>query len=139
MKQHFATIRLKTRGAALYEFTPRAKQFVAESGIRTGLLTCFVHHTSASLVIQENADPDVQRDLVNFMERLVSREERLYRHTTEGPDDMPGHIRSMLTQSSLSIPVQNGDLLLGTWQGLYLWEHRTAPHARKISVTIIGE
>ena len=139
MKQHLITIHIKTHGGVLYEFTPGAKDFVADSGIRMGLLTCFVRHTSASLVIQENADPDVQRDLASFMERLVSREERLYRHTTEGPDDMPSHIRSMLTQSSLSIPVQNGKLLLGTWQGLSLFEHRDAPHTREVVLHVIGE
>ena len=139
MKQHLATIRIKTDGAALYEFTSRANSFLLESGIRAGLLTCFVRHTSASLVIQENADPDVQRDLANFMERLVARDERLYRHTTESPDDMPSHIRSMLTQSSLSLPVQNGKPLLGTWQGIYLFEHRDAPHEREVVLHLIGE
>jgi secondary thiamine-phosphate synthase enzyme len=139
VKQHFATIEIRTRGAALHEFTPRAKAFLNESQIRAGLLTCFVRHTSASLVIQENADPDVQRDLANFMERLVSRDEQFYRHTTEGPDDMPSHIRAMLTQSSLSIPVHNGNLLLGRWQGLYLFEHRDAPHEREIILHMIGE
>ena len=139
MKQHLDTVRIKTRGAALYEFTPRARAFASESGLRTGLLTCFVRHTSASLAIQENADPDVQRDLASFMERLVSRDERLYRHTTEGPDDMPSHIRAMLTQTSLSIPMQHGQLLLGTWQGLYLFEHRDAPHEREIVLHLIGE
>jgi secondary thiamine-phosphate synthase enzyme len=117
MKQRFSTIELKTNGAALYVFTRDAEAFVAESGIADGLLTCFVRHTSASLVIQENADPDVQRDLAAFMERQVSRDERLYRHIAEGPDDMPSHIRSMLTQTSLSIPFRGGNLLLGTWQG----------------------
>lgn len=139
MKQHLGTIRIETRGGALYEFTPDAKSFVTAAEVRAGLLTCFVRHTSASLLIQENADPDVQRDLASFMERLVSREERLYRHTTEGPDDMPSHIRSMLTQSSLSVPVQNGKLLLGAWQGLYLFEHRDAPHTREVVLHIVGE
>lgn len=139
MKQQFATIEIKTRGAALYEFTKRAIDFVSETGISAGLLTCFVRHTSASLVIQENADPDVQRDLVSFMERLVSRDERLYRHATEGPDDMPSHIRSLLTQSSLSIPAQHGKLLLGRWQGLYLFEHRDAPHTRHVVLHMVGE
>jgi secondary thiamine-phosphate synthase enzyme len=139
VKQQFATIEIETRGVALYEFTPRAIDFVSETQISAGLLTCFVRHTSASLVIQENADPDVQRDLVSFMERLVSRDEGLYRHTTEGPDDMPSHIRSMLTQSALSIPVQRGKLLLGRWQGLYLFEHRDAPHTREVTLHMIGE
>lgn len=139
MNQHLSTIRIKTRGPALYEFTPRAKAFLGESRIGTGLLTCFTRHTSASLVIQENADPDVRRDLMRFMEQLVSRDERLYRHTAEGPDDMPSHIRSMLTQSSLSVPVQNSKLLLGMWQGLYLFEHRDAPHEREIVLHVTGE
>jgi secondary thiamine-phosphate synthase enzyme len=139
VKQQFATIEIKTRGAALYEFTKRAIDFVSETRISVGLVTCFVRHTSASLVIQENADPDVQRDLVSFMERLVSRDERLYRHITEGPDDMPSHIRSLLTQSSLSIPVQHGKLLLGRWQGLYLFEHRDAPHTRQVVLHTVGE
>jgi len=139
VKQQFAILEIKTRGAALYQFTPRVIAFVTETQIGAGLLTCFVRHTSVSLVIQENADPDVQRDLVGFMERLVSRDERLYRHATEGPDDMPSHIRSMLTQSSLSIPVQHGKLLLGRWQGLYLFEHRDAPHEREIVLHMIGD
>jgi secondary thiamine-phosphate synthase enzyme len=139
MKQRFSTTELKTSGPGLYVFTRQAEAFVAESAIADGLLTCFVRHTSASLVIQENADPDVQRDLLGFMERLVSRDERLYRHTAEGPDDMPSHIRSMLTQTSLSIPFRNGKLLLGTWQGLYLFEHRDAPHAREILLHAMGD
>ena len=138
MKQRFSTIELKTNGPGLYVFTREAEAFVLESGIVEGLLTCFVRHTSASLVIQENADPDVQRDLAGFMERLVSRE-RLYRHTAEGPDDMPSHIRAMLTQTSLSIPFRGGKLLLGTWQGLYLFEHRDAPHRREVLFHAIGE
>jgi secondary thiamine-phosphate synthase enzyme len=138
MKQHFSTIRVNTRGAGTYEFTGQAESFVRESEIQQGLLTCFVRHTSASLIIQENADSDVQRDLKSFLDRLVSRDEKLYRHTTEGPDDMPSHIRSMLTQTSLSIPVQNGQMILGTWQGLYLFEHRDAPHSREIALHIIG-
>jgi secondary thiamine-phosphate synthase enzyme len=139
MRQHLVRITIKTRGPALYDFTEKATRFVDESGIAQGLLTCFVRHTSASLTIQENADPDVLRDLASFLDRLVSRDEKLYRHTTEGPDDMPSHIRSMLTQTSLSIPVENGRMLLGTWQGIYLFEHRDAPHAREIALHLIGE
>jgi secondary thiamine-phosphate synthase enzyme len=138
VKQTFETLRLGTKGPGLYVFTREAEVFVAQSGVVDGLLTCFVRHTSASLVIQENADPDVLRDLASFMERLVSRDERLYRHTAEGPDDMPSHIRSMLTQSSISIPVKDWKLLLGTWQGLYLFEHRDAPHTREITLHIMG-
>jgi secondary thiamine-phosphate synthase enzyme len=103
-----------------------------------GLLTCFVRHTSASLVIQENADPDVLADLEDFMRRLVSRDPKLYRHTTEGPDDMPSHIRSALTAASLSVPIRDGRLALGTWQDLYLFEHRDRPHDREILLHLIG-
>ena len=139
MKQHFSNIRVSTGGPGTYEFTRQAESFVRESQLKLGLLTCFVRHTSASLIIQENADPDVQRDLESFFDRLVSRDAKLYRHTTEGPDDMPSHIRSMLTQTSLSIPVQKGRMILGTWQGLYLFEHRDAPHTREIALHIIGD
>jgi secondary thiamine-phosphate synthase enzyme len=138
LTQKFDTVRLTTKGPGFYVFTRQAEAFVVESGVADGLLTCFVRHTSASLVIQENADPDVLHDLASFMERLVSRDERLYRHTAEGPDDMPSHIRSMLTQASISIPVQNRKLLLGIWQGLYLFEHRDAPHTREITLHIIA-
>jgi secondary thiamine-phosphate synthase enzyme len=139
MRQKFHTLEVKTKGPGLYGFTSQAAQFVARAEVRDGLLTCFVRHTSASLLIQENADPDVLKDLESFMARLVSRDTSLYRHTTEGPDDMPAHIRSALTQTSLSIPVQDGEWLLGTWQGLYLFEHRDASHTREIALHIIGE
>jgi secondary thiamine-phosphate synthase enzyme len=104
-----------------------------------GVLTCFIRHTSASLVIQENADPDVLNDLENFFRGLVSRDPKNYRHTTEGPDDMASHIRSALTQTSLSIPVTGGKMVLGTWQGIYVFEHRDAPHTRQVALHIIGE
>jgi secondary thiamine-phosphate synthase enzyme len=139
MRQKFHTLEVKTKGPGLYGFTSQAAPFVARSEVRDGLLTCFVRHTSASLLIQENADPDVLKDLESFMARLVSRDTSLYRHTTEGPDDMPAHIRSALTQTSLSIPVRDGEWLLGTWQGLYLFEHRDASHTREIALHIIGE
>jgi secondary thiamine-phosphate synthase enzyme len=139
VRQHFADIVVKTRGPALYDFTDKAVRVVEQSKIAQGLLTCFVRHTSASLVIQENADPDVLRDLASFLGRLVSRDEKLYRHSAEGPDDMPSHIRSMLTQTSLSIPVRDGRMILGTWQGLYLFEHRDAPHEREVALHLIGE
>jgi secondary thiamine-phosphate synthase enzyme len=139
MKQKFHTIERKTKGPGLYDVTDAIEGFVADAGVSNGLLTCFVRHTSASLLIQENADPDVLKDLEDFMRRLVSRDTSLYRHTTEGPDDMPAHIRSALTQTSLSIPIHNGNWLLGTWQGLYLFEHRDAPHSRQIALHIIGE
>lgn len=129
-------IRIETAGPGLYDFTEAARSFVRDCGAEEGLLTCFVRHTSASLVIQENADPDVRRDLQEFFARLVPRGDDpsmdWLRHTTEGPDDMPAHIRSALTAVSLSVPVGGGRLALGTWQGLYLFEHRDAPHTREI-------
>jgi secondary thiamine-phosphate synthase enzyme len=139
MKQDSTTLKIKSRGPGLTDFTAEARRFVARAGIETGLLTGFIRHTSASLVIQENADPDVLHDLATFMTRLVTRDPSLYRHTTEGPDDMPSHIRSALTATSLSIPVRDGDLALGTWQALYLFEHRDAPHTREILLHLIGE
>jgi secondary thiamine-phosphate synthase enzyme len=138
MKQAQATITTRTDGPGLYPFTREAASFVAREQIAAGLLTCFVRHTSASLVVQENADPDVLADLESFMCRLVSRDPKLYRHTTEGPDDMPSHIRAALTATSLGIPVRDGRLALGTWQGLYLFEHRDQPHDREILLHLIG-
>ncbi|MFD1747054.1 secondary thiamine-phosphate synthase enzyme YjbQ [Rhizobium helianthi] len=127
---------MTTRGQGLYEFTDKADAFVEQSGIETGLLTVFVRHTSCSLIIQENADPDVQTDLKNFFSRLVPPSNdpsmRWMIHTTEGPDDMPAHVKSALTQVSLGIPVVGGRLALGTWQGLYLFEHRERGHQRQI-------
>ena len=137
MKQAFRTITLSTRGPELYDFTREAEKFVRESGITEGLLTCFIRHTSASLTIQENADPNVRRDLVTAFARLAP-EDFPYRHDEEGPDDMPSHIKAALTQSSLGIPVQGGRLMLGTWQGLYLFEHRAIPHAREVLLHLIG-
>ena len=113
--------------------------WLGDQGIRTGLLTVFIRHTSASLVIQENADPAVQRDLDAFMTRLVAEDPALYEHRSEGPDDMPAHIRSALTQTHLAIPVRDADMALGTWQGVYLFEHRAAPHRREILLHLIGE
>jgi secondary thiamine-phosphate synthase enzyme len=121
-----------TRGKGLYPFTREAAAWVASTGAQTGLLTIFIQHTSASLVIQENADPDVVLDLADFFERLVPEDAPHYRHTVEGPDDMTSHIRSSLTQTSLSIPVIGGRMVLGTWQGLYVFEHRSARHRRTI-------
>jgi secondary thiamine-phosphate synthase enzyme len=138
MRQAQTTIAIRTPGPGLYAFTREATSFVTREQIAMGLLTCFVRHTSASLVIQENADPDVLADLEDFMRRLVSRDPKLYRHTTEGPDDMPSHIRSALTAASLSIPIRDGRLALGTWQDLYLFEHRDRPHDREILLHLIG-
>lgn len=138
MNQHFETLHIKTAGPGLYDITAKAKGFVAGTNITNGLLTCFIRHTSASLLIQENADPDVLADLENFMRRTVSRDPKLYRHQTEGPDDMPSHIRAALTAASLSIPLWNGRLQLGTWQGIYVFEHRDRPHMREVMLHLMG-
>ena len=127
---------IQTRGAGLTDFTEQVAAFVRSSGVSDGLCTIFVKHTSASLVIQENADPSVQVDLENFLARLVPRGDKSYTHTAEGPDDMPAHIRSALTQTSLGIPVVGHRLALGTWQGIYLWEHRDRPHRRHVVVHV---
>jgi secondary thiamine-phosphate synthase enzyme len=138
MKQAFDTLVMRTDGPHLIGFTDEVRAFVKKSGIQGGLLTCFIRHTSASLLIQENADGDVLRDLEDFMDRLLARNGTSYRHSTEGPDDMPAHIRAALTQVSLSIPVRGGVPALGTWQGLYLFEHRHVPHRREILLHLIG-
>ena len=133
-----AQLNLSTQGPGLYEFTRNVRRFVSESGIETGLLTIFVRHTSCSLLIQENADPDVQRDLQEFFARLVPENMEWLSHTLEGPDDMPAHIKAALTQSSLSVPVAEGAPLLGTWQGIYLYEHRRRPHDRTVVLHLSG-
>ena len=138
MKQQHSTITVSTRGPGFTDLTDKVRRFVRDSGIETGLLTLFIPHTSASLLIQENADPDVLRDLADAFDRLAPRDAG-YRHTTEGPDDMPAHIRSALSQSSLSIPVEGGAPVLGTWQAIYLFEHRDEPHRRTIALHLIGE
>jgi len=132
------TVHVTTRGQGFYEITDEVRHWVTSLQITSGLLTVFCRHTSASLTIQENADPDVQHDLDMFFRRLVREDPSLYRHTSEGPDDMPAHIRSALTDCSLSIPVVNGAPVLGTWQGIYLFEHRTAPHQRQIVLHVAG-
>jgi secondary thiamine-phosphate synthase enzyme len=137
--QAFTTLEIPTRGKGLYEITRAAAQWIAAQALTTGLLTVFVQHTSASLVIQENADPDVRRDLDAFFARLVPESDPLYIHTMEGPDDMPAHVRSALTQTQLSIPIVNRRMALGTWQGLYLFEHRSSSHRRNIILHLIGE
>ncbi|MBO6518457.1 MAG: YjbQ family protein [Rhodospirillales bacterium] len=132
-------LQISTHGQGLYEFTRDAVGFCAESGMAAGLLTLYCRHTSASLTIQENADPDVIHDLNVFFKRLVSEDPSLYRHTAEGPDDMPAHIRSALSDVSLSIPVADGRPVLGTWQGIYLFEHRTRPHRRNVVLHLNGD
>jgi secondary thiamine-phosphate synthase enzyme len=139
MQQKQTQFEIRSRGKGLYDFTGDVARWVAGSGIRDGLLTLFVRHTSASLVIQENADPDVLRDLEAFLSRLVPEHDPLYSHTLEGPDDMPAHVRAALTQTQLSIPVSGGAPVLGTWQGIYLFEHRRAGHARQVVGHLIGE
>jgi len=138
VKQAFHTVRVSTHGPGLYEFTDAVAKFAVTEKIGGGLLTCFVRHTSASLLVQENADPDVQKDLRDFFARLV-RKGLDFRHTAEGPDDMPSHIRSALTATSVAIPVRHGKPVLGTWQGLYLFEHRDAPHNREVVLHYIGD
>ncbi|MEE9195223.1 MAG: secondary thiamine-phosphate synthase enzyme YjbQ [Alphaproteobacteria bacterium] len=130
-------ITIQTRGRGLFEFAHDVTAWVSEHARGTGLLTLFLRHTSASLLIQENADADVLRDLETFFAALVPDDPARYRHVTEGPDDMPAHIRAALTQTQLSIPVSGGALVLGTWQGIFLYEHRTAPHARKVALHLI--
>ena len=130
---------IRTQGAGLYAFTREVVEWVRASGIRTGLLTLHVQHTSASLLIQENADPDVLGDFERFFRRLVPEGDPLYRHDAEGPDDMPSHIRAALTATTLSIPVVDGEPALGTWQGIYLYEHRGAPHGRAVVAHLLGE
>ena len=139
MRQLQTTLFTKTRGQGLYEITHDVRRWVQESGIENGLLTLMIQHTSASLTIQENADPDVLPDLTDAMSRLVPDDQHLYRHVAEGPDDMPAHIKSALTGISLSIPVQAGEPRLGTWQGIFVFEHRTAPHGRQTALHLLGE
>ena len=138
MKQQHLTITVSTRGSGFTDLTDKVQRFVRDAGIETGLLTLFLPHTSASLLIQENADPDVLRDLADAFTRLAPRDAD-YRHTTEGPDDMPAHIRAALTQTSLSIPVMKRAPALGTWQAIYLFEHRDALHARELMLHVIGD
>jgi secondary thiamine-phosphate synthase enzyme len=132
------TFTFETRGRGTREITREVQEAVASSGILEGLCTVFVHHTSASLIINENADPDVQRDLDAFLSRLIPDGDALYVHTMEGPDDMPAHVKTALTQTSLGIPVSGGRCALGTWQGVFLWEHRRRGHRRRVTVTVVG-
>jgi len=131
-------LQVQTRGKGLYDITGQVARWLAENPIETGLLTVFIQHTSASLTIQENADPDVVFDLNAFFSRLVPEDNRLYRHTAEGADDMPAHIRAALTLTQLSIPVTDGRMALGTWQGIYVFEHRAAPHRRRVVLHLFG-
>jgi secondary thiamine-phosphate synthase enzyme len=138
MQQFQTQIEIQTRGAGLYEFTREIQRFIFMSGVETGLVTAFCRHTSASLIIQENADPDVRSDLMGFFRRIAPEGMEWISHRTEGADDMPAHIKAALTQTSIGIPVSNGLPVLGTWQGLYLFEHRTQPHRREVVMHLIG-
>jgi secondary thiamine-phosphate synthase enzyme len=139
LTQYFHELMIPTRGRGFYECTAEVEQWVAHRPVRNGLLTLHLRHTSASLLIQENADPDVRRDLEMFFLRLVPDGDRLYRHTLEGDDDMPAHVRTALTAVNLSLPVREGRMTLGTWQGIYLWEHRRQGHNRQVVLHLIGE
>lgn len=136
---HRRRLTIETRGRGTIEITDQVRRIVRESAVEIGLCHLFVHHTSASLIICENADPTVRRDLERFAARLAPDGDPDYIHTLEGPDDMAAHIRTILTQSSLSIPVESGRCLLGTWQGVFLWEHREIPHQRRITATVMGD
>ena len=130
---------IATRGRGTVDITEDVTRVVTDSGVREGLATVWIHHTSASLIVCENADPSVRRDLEAFVARLVPDGDRLFTHDAEGDDDMPAHVRSVLTQTSIGIPIADGALGFGVWQGLYLWEHRTSPHRRQVTVSVIGE
>jgi secondary thiamine-phosphate synthase enzyme len=139
MRQAQHRLQVETPRRGLVEITRPVREWVASTGMRDGLLTLFIRHTSASLLIQENADPAVQRDLERFLARLVPDGDRLFEHTSEGSDDMPAHVRSALTQTQLSIPLERGALLLGTWQGIYVVEHRLRGHPREVALHLIGD
>ncbi len=130
---------VSTQGRGTYDVSHEIERFVAETGVRAGLCHVFVHHTSASLMLCENADPTVRQDLETFMSRLVPDGDPMFLHQDEGPDDMPAHVRTVLTQTGLTIPITGGRCELGTWQGVYLWEHRTSPHRRRLTVSVQGE
>ena len=139
LRQFTTSLTFETRGRGLIEITRPVVDCVAEAALATGLLTLFVRHTSASLLVQENADPDVRGDLDGFFARLVPDGDALFRHREEGADDMPAHVRAALTAVQLSIPLSGGRLVLGTWQGIYLWEHRVRPHRREVALHLLGE
>jgi secondary thiamine-phosphate synthase enzyme len=139
LRQYLEELTVETRGRGFTEITDEVERVLFDSRMKQGLVHLLVRHTSASLLIQENADPEVRRDLERFFSRLSPDGDALFRHTAEGPDDMPAHIRTALTTVNLSVPFTAGNLLLGTWQGIYLWEHRTAPHRRSVMVHLLGE
>ena len=139
MKQEFFTFKINTNGKKLYEFTNETIDWVKKNKFKNGILNLNIQHTSASLIVQENADPDVQTDLINYFDKLVPMDNSLYIHTTEGKDDMPAHIKSSLTNNQITLSIKNGELLLGTWQGLYLFEHRLESQLRKVIFHFLGD
>lgn len=139
LRQSITELTIATRGRGFYEITREVAELLSRSSLQTGLATLHLRHTSASLLIQENADPEVRRDFERFFSRLAPDGDPLFQHTDEGDDDMPAHIRTALTTVNLSIPFAAGRLVLGTWQGIYLWEHRIAPHQRRVAVHLVGE
>ena len=139
MKQEFFDFKINTNGQKLYEFTDQTINWIKKSNFKNGILNLSIQHTSASLIVQENADPDVQTDLINYFNKLAPMDNSLYVHTTEGKDDMPAHIKSSLTNNQITMSIKNGDLTLGTWQGLYLFEHRLEPQLRKIVFHFLGD
>ena len=139
MKQEFFNLQVNTNGQKLYEFTNETIKWISKNNFKNGMLNLSIQHTSASLIVQENADPDVQTDLINYFDKLAPMDNKLYVHTTEGKDDMPAHIKSALTNNQISLSIKNSELLLGTWQGLYLFEHRLHPQKRSIIHHFLGE
>jgi secondary thiamine-phosphate synthase enzyme len=139
MRQEFFNFAINTNGQKLYEFTEQVDDWIKKNNFKNGILNLNIQHTSASLIVQENADPDVQTDLINYFNKLAPMDNSLYTHTTEGKDDMPAHIKSSLTNNQITLSVKNGKLILGTWQGLYLFEHRLANQSRKIMFHFLGD
>ena len=139
MKQEFFDLEILTNGQKLYDFTSKTNKWIKEKNLNNGILNLSILHTSASLIVQENADPDVQTDLINYFDKLVPMNNKLYIHNTEGKDDMPAHIKSSLTNNQISLSIKKNELILGTWQGLYLFEHRIQSHKRKITHHYIGD
>ena len=139
MKQKFYNLKIETKGQKLYEFTNLAINWIKENHFRNGIFNLNIQHTSASLIVQENADPDVQTDLINYFDKLAPMDNSLYIHTTEGKDDMPAHIKSSLTNNQITLSIKDGELLLGNWQGLYVFEHRIKPQSRKIIFHFLGD
>ena len=138
MKQEFYNLKINTNGQRLYEFTDQTLNWIEKNNFKNGILNLSIQHTSASIIVQENADPDVQTDLINYFDKLVPMNNKLYIHTTEGKDDMPAHLKTILTSTHLSLSIKNNNLILGTWQGLYLFEHRIEKHVRKINLHFLG-